>query len=486
MATANNTRFLRKPWEINQTELLICPSKKPLEYFPDEKWVPYIKGAAGKVWFEPLSEVLLWQLNALEIKTLENNGRQASRPQNETFYFQIGVAFAMIGSQFSGRIHRFRSVFGNKGSSIFTNELENTLCLVNSSKARHISESLNPGIGFEVGDIKRLPLFPIESADEIFDRLDRAFTEHEAARETSVEFRQPAPSPWNYAQEWAQQAVDRPAGKPLPEYEPVYDDPLPTDYVSYAIGVALGRFGANGEGIIEPSSPNPFSPREKGDNASSDSSSLLPSPPRRGAGGEVLETEVISKLAGRNRQIPEVLLQKARELRIQQTLAEKILWECLRDRRLPNAKFRRQHNIERIIADFYCHEARLIIEVDGEIHQQQQGRDRIRDDWASDRGFRVLRFTNQQIFDDIEAVLNIITQMLDPSSSNPFSPREKGDNPSSASSSLIPSPPPSIPPQRREDRGNIFNIGGAGGEVILPNGILYLSAYSEQDSLAGL
>lgn len=146
-----------------------------------------------------------------------------------------------------------------------------------------------------------------------------------------------------------------------------------------------------------------------------------------------VETEVISKLAGRDRQIPEILLQRARELRKQQTPAEKILWECLRDRRLLNTKFRRQHNIERIIADFYCHESRLIIEVDGGIHQQQQERDRIRNDWASDRGFRVLRFTNQQIFDDIKAVLDSIAQLLDPSSPNPFSLGEKGDNLSSVS-----------------------------------------------------
>ena len=251
MQTANNTRFLRKPWEINQTELLICPSKKSLEYFPNEKWVPYIKGAAGKVWFEPLDDIVLWSCNALEIKVFEINGRQASRPQNETFYFKVGVAFPSIGSNFSARSYRFRSVFGNAGLSVFPINSANTTCLMNSRIARQIIEALNPTVNFLVGDVKRLPLFPIESANEIFDRLDRAFTEHEAARETSVEFRQPGVSPWNYAQEWAQQAVDRPAGKPLPEYEPVYDDPLPTDYVSYAVGIALGRFGANGEGLIK-------------------------------------------------------------------------------------------------------------------------------------------------------------------------------------------------------------------------------------------
>ncbi|MCC5600691.1 DNA methyltransferase [Nostoc favosum] len=119
-----------------------------------------------------------------------------------------------------------------------------------SHVSRLVMVSLNPSVSFQVGDVNRLPLFPIESSEEIFTQLDAAFTEHEAARETSVEFKKPVASVWNYAQEWAQTAVDRKPGTPLPKYEPVYEDPPPTNFVSYAIGVALGRFGANGEGIL--------------------------------------------------------------------------------------------------------------------------------------------------------------------------------------------------------------------------------------------
>ena len=115
---------------------------------------------------------------------------------------------------------------------------------------KSILSGLNPGVHFQVGDVNRLPLFPIESADEIFAKLNTAFSEHEAASETSVEFKQPGPSAWNYSQEWAQVAVDREPGTPLPDYQPVYDAPPDTTYVSYAIGVALGRFSANGEGIL--------------------------------------------------------------------------------------------------------------------------------------------------------------------------------------------------------------------------------------------
>ena len=75
---------------------------------------------------------------------------------------------------------------------------------------------------------------------------------HESHREPSVEFKRPGPSPWRHAQAWAQTAVDRPEGAPLPPYEPEYDPEPPTDHLSFALGVALGRFGAQGEGILDP------------------------------------------------------------------------------------------------------------------------------------------------------------------------------------------------------------------------------------------
>jgi hypothetical protein len=250
MATSNNTRYLRFPWEVQPSNLLVKKVTENSKTTIKSKWVPYIKGAKGTKWIEPLSNILLWENNGLSVKTYADYifTSFTGRIYNEKFYFKPGVAYSTIGSNFSARIRRYLSVFDVSGSSVFPKNSRNTTCLMNSKLASEVLSALNPTVNFQVGDVKRLPLFPVESADEIFDRLDRAFSEHETARETSVEFRQPAPSPWNYAQEWAQQAVDRPAGKPLPEYNPVYDDPLPTDYVSYAIGVALGRFGRKSEG----------------------------------------------------------------------------------------------------------------------------------------------------------------------------------------------------------------------------------------------
>jgi Eco57I restriction-modification methylase len=253
MATSNNNRFLRLPWEIDFSEIDICSFKETVIDLPHSKWVPYIKGAAGKSWFEPLDTLIFWKYSAIEKQVaydhFGSNGGGNGMPSRQ-FYFQIGIAFSMIGSTFTVRLHRFRSVIGHKGSSLFPQNLAEATCLLNSKLSRFVVSSLNPSVGFEVGDVNRLPLFPIESADEIFAKLDAAFTEHEAARETSVEFKQPSSSAWNYTQQWAQTAVDRDPDEALPDYQPVYEEPPATNFVSYSIGVALGRFGANGEGIL--------------------------------------------------------------------------------------------------------------------------------------------------------------------------------------------------------------------------------------------
>jgi very-short-patch-repair endonuclease len=79
---------------------------------------------------------------------------------------------------------------------------------------------------------------------------------------------------------------------------------------------------------------------------------------------------------------------------------------------LCGAKFRRQHNIGRFIVDFYCHEAQLVIELDGKIHQMHQERDAERDAWMEASGLTVLRFENEAIWNQLECVLEEISQHL--------------------------------------------------------------------------
>ncbi len=102
----------------------------------------------------------------------------------------------------------------------------------------------------------------------------------------------------------------------------------------------------------------------------------------------------------------------ARLLRQQLTPAEAKLWEALRGRQLKGLKFRCQHPIGRFIVDFYCPSLKLVIEVDGSIHTQQQDYDQARSDLLENFSYRVLRFTNNEVINDLPKVLNQIIQAV--------------------------------------------------------------------------
>ena len=107
--------------------------------------------------------------------------------------------------------------------------------------------------------------------------------------------------------------------------------------------------------------------------------------------------------------------QKAEELRKRMTEAETVLWEALRNNNLSGLKFRRQHPIARFIVDFYCHKYKLVIELDGSIHNLREvaENDRNREEELKDFGLNILRFTNEQVINDLEYVLQTIKQQVD-------------------------------------------------------------------------
>jgi very-short-patch-repair endonuclease len=96
---------------------------------------------------------------------------------------------------------------------------------------------------------------------------------------------------------------------------------------------------------------------------------------------------------------------RARKLRKDSTYPERKLWHALRDRRLCGLKFRRQHAIGPYYADFYCHAAKLIVEVDGDSHDDTRFEyDMQRQRYFQDLGYRVFRVTNDDVLDDMEPV----------------------------------------------------------------------------------
>ncbi len=105
-------------------------------------------------------------------------------------------------------------------------------------------------------------------------------------------------------------------------------------------------------------------------------------------------------------------LQFKRMLRKNQTPAESVLWESLRNRKLQGTKWQRQANINVFIADFLCPEHRLIIEVDGEIHDSQHERDRLRTEVIGAYDYKVLRFKNDDVLQGLPIVLKRITEVI--------------------------------------------------------------------------
>lgn len=105
----------------------------------------------------------------------------------------------------------------------------------------------------------------------------------------------------------------------------------------------------------------------------------------------------------------------ARLLRKQQTEAEELLWQALRNKKLCQLKFRRQHAFENFVLDFYCHEAKLVIEADGSIHNEEgiKTYDTVRTARLNELGITVLRFANEEIKTNMVAVLNKIRNWIE-------------------------------------------------------------------------
>ncbi|MDI5899563.1 endonuclease domain-containing protein [Flavobacterium sp. LB2P84] len=110
---------------------------------------------------------------------------------------------------------------------------------------------------------------------------------------------------------------------------------------------------------------------------------------------------------------PEIF-SNAKKLRENVTKAEEILWLELRNNQLEGCKFRRQHPLLNYIADFYCHQLKLVIEIDGGYHQmpEQIKLDAERTENIEFQGLKVIRFTNEEVISNISDVLNKIKEFV--------------------------------------------------------------------------
>ena len=249
--TGNNVRIVRLWWEV------------PISLFVDldgidwpsqvDGWVPYWKGESSPKpkWVEPVHTVIDWRRGGAAMKIYVSFSAGAGL-SNAHHYFRQGVAVNLIGETLRARVHRCRGVFADAGPACFPDRLSTALCALNRSEASSMIRDLCPTVNFAPGDVNKLPVVAVLDAEVVVRELQKKFAIHESHRESSIEFRAPGPSPWRYAQDWAQLAVDRPEGELLPPYiEELVREPS-SDHLSFAFGVLLGRFGGNGEGVLDP------------------------------------------------------------------------------------------------------------------------------------------------------------------------------------------------------------------------------------------
>lgn len=110
------------------------------------------------------------------------------------------------------------------------------------------------------------------------------------------------------------------------------------------------------------------------------------------------------------RRISGVTTARARSLRCAMTDAEHLLWRALRGKQLNGHRFRRQHPIGKYIADFACIEQKIVIELDGGQHQEQQVYDGQRSTFLAAQGWEILRFWNNDVLNNLDGVLSVIAK----------------------------------------------------------------------------
>ena len=177
LATADNFRFLKYWWEIGANKIAFdCVSREESESRP-ERWYPYMKGGSFKRWYGNQEYIINYGQNGYELKAwadpLYGNSGWSRIIKSTDYYFRKAVTWSDLTSgRFSARLSPGGFVFDVKGSSAFPDDIPLTLALLNSSFAHFALNLLNPTISFQVGDLKRLPI-PKTSSKKIKNLVEK-------------------------------------------------------------------------------------------------------------------------------------------------------------------------------------------------------------------------------------------------------------------------------------------------------------------------
>lgn len=293
LATGDNLRFLRFWWEVGVNNIgFACKSCEEAQH-GRRKWFPYMKGGNFQRWWGNQEFVVDWENDGEEIRNLDiESGKVASRPQNTDFYFRRGVTWTLLSAKgFTGRISPGGFIFDVNGMTCFPSEeqITPTIGVFNSKLCSSLLQVLNPTIAFQVGDLSRLPI-PTESSKQLENLVDRAISmamKNSAEDETTFDFIAP---PWSCSlddtttelflrddalkdvektideevyrlydiSDEDRRAIEDELAEPIvegevaKEDEPDYidDEELARRWISYAVGIVMGRFQPDISGTL--------------------------------------------------------------------------------------------------------------------------------------------------------------------------------------------------------------------------------------------
>lgn len=265
LATTDNARFVRYWWEVDEVGAGIEVRASP------GRWVPYAKGGRFRRWYEAARHRVNWEDDGRDIKASivarypYLNGKWQWVAKNASWYGRGGITYSYLTSgRFSARRLEPGCVFDVAGSALFPDGERETfglLAVLNSSSAARLLNVINPTLNFQVGDLSELPI-PSALPDSLADLVRRAILLQQGLDrfdETSPDFA--APMPWADAEEIRhtsslelarlEREIDEQVGGlygwpilhvPPAEQAPLDRAELARQWVSYAIGVELGRW----------------------------------------------------------------------------------------------------------------------------------------------------------------------------------------------------------------------------------------------------
>ncbi|TGK45908.1 hypothetical protein [Leptospira bouyouniensis] len=191
--TTDNFRFLRSITEISKNKINLIPHSEVKSDSANRiiKFQPYLTGSKGKRWFDNHNSILLWENNGKEKFALHllKGGGGAQSATRDPGYFRQGIAYSYIGTEdFFCRLRKYQSIFDVSGSSIFVENPEEVQVALSSRIIPYVSQSINPTINNQVGDIKNLPIPKVKHWKDYIERARVLYDKEFSKDEINIEY----------------------------------------------------------------------------------------------------------------------------------------------------------------------------------------------------------------------------------------------------------------------------------------------------------